>query len=753
MHHLSVFSILDTSPDCIKIVDQSGRILYINSVGLTFAEAQHDSNLLGSVVYELISPAYRNDWKANHLKVCDGESKTWEYELTGLRGTQKMLETYATPLILPDGSKVQLAITRDITAKKQAEFSARQSENKLAAVSEAFHSMSEIRDFEIVIAEVTKHAREIIGCNLAATQIEGFQVHISATDSYNRSPGHTGEQAHTITVRLKKGNGDDYGYIQLSDKKEGEFTATDEKILSQFADYASLKIESSRLWMELESSEKLFRTLAENINNLAWAASPEGQIHWYNQRWTAYTGIEAEELIKNGWKSALHPDYLRQIPSANTWGKKEPFEMLHPLKAKNGNYKWFLSRGVPIPDNQGNIKQWIGTLTDIDEQKRGEERFKAIADNAPLWIWLADRDGNCDYCNQEMLYFFGLKHYTQLTQARWTQKIHPEDLHLLDKIAPRRLKSQESNILEIRIENVSGNGYEWFSIQTVSRIIGKFYDGYIGTANNITSQKLSASQLEEIIKERTLALQLSNNALQNSNEQLERFAHIASHDLKEPVRKIRMYSTMLQKNLLDTGDQKLMVYVNKIDATSKRMNDLIEGILKYASLNIETTVPDYIDLNQIFTDVLNDLEVIIQNKQVEILKRNELPCIYGTGILVNQVIYNLINNAIKFSRAAVPCRIEVFSEYLSGKEVAALSLADDKEYLMLSIKDNGIGFDQAQAEKIFQPYARLHARDAFEGSGLGLAICTRIIQQHKGIIWAEGVPGKGSTFKIVLPVQ
>lgn len=753
MHHLSVFSILDTSPDCIKIVDKSGKILYINTVGLTFVEAQHDSTLIGTIVYDLVSPAYRNDWQANHLKVCDGESKTWEYELTGLRGTKKMLETYATPLLLPDGSKVQLAITRDITARKLAERTARQSENKLIAITEAFHAMAGIRDLQKVIAEVTKHAREIIGCNLAATQIEDFEVHISAADNYPPSPDLIKEHRHTITARLKKENGDDYGYIQLSGKKEGEFTDTDEKILSQFADYASLKIESSRLWMELESSEKLFRTLAENINNLAWAASPEGQIHWYNQRWTAYTGIDTEELIKNGWKSALHPDYIRQIPSANTWEKKEPFEMLHPLKAKNGVYKWFLSRGVPIPDNQGNIKQWIGTLTDIDEQKRGEERFKAIADSAPLWIWLADRDGNCDYCNQEMLYYFGLKHYTQLTQALWAKKIHPEDLDLLDKIAPRRLKNQESNILEIRIKAFPESEYEWYAIQTVPRIIGKFYDGYIGTASNISSQKLSASQLEEIIKERTLELQLSNHALQNSNEQLERFAHIASHDLKEPVRKIRMYSTMLQKNLLDAGDQKLMVYVNKIEATSKRMNELIEGILKYASLNIETKEPEYIDLNQIFAEVLNDLEVAIQNKQVEILKRNELPCIYGTGILVNQVIYNLINNAIKFSRVAEPCRIEVFSEYLSGKEIAALSLAKDKEYLMLSIKDNGIGFDQGQAEKIFQPYARLHSRAAFEGSGLGLAICARIIQQHRGMIWAEGVPGKGSTFKIVLPVQ
>jgi PAS domain S-box-containing protein len=753
MNNLSVFSILDTSPDCIKIVDKSGGILYINKAGLGFLEAPDDTNLIGSVVYELISPAHRNTWETNHLEVCNGESKTWEYEIIGFRGTKKILETYATPLLLPNGSKVQLAITKDITAKKIAELSARQSENKLIAITDAFHSMSGITDLHSVISAVTKHARLIIGSNVAATQIEGFQIHISTSDKYQASSSLINKFPDSIIARLKKENGDDYGYIQLSDKIEGAFTDTDAKILSQFADYASLKIESSRLWMELESREKLFRTLAENINNLAWSASSDGKINWYNQRWTEYTGIETEELIRNGWKSAIHPDYIRQMPTANTWDKKEPFEMIYPLKGQNGSYKWFLSRGVPIPDNKGNVKQWIGTLTNIDEQKRGEERFKAIADNAPLWMWLSDRDGNCDYCNQEMLYYFGLKHYTQLTPVLWSNRIHPDDQHLLDKISPRPSRNHEPNILEIRIKTASENEYEWFSIQTVSRFIGKFYDGYMAVANNITSQKLSANELENIIKERTIDLQLSNTALQNSNEQLERFAHIASHDLKEPVRKIRMYANMLQKNLSDAGDHKLMTYVNKIDASSKRMNDLIEGILKYASLNIEATAPEYIDLNHIFTEVLSDLEVVIQSKNVEIIKRNELPCIYGTGILVNQVIYNLINNAIKFSRTTERCRIEVFSEYLSNKEVEAFSLTSDKEYLMLSIKDNGIGFDQSQADKIFQPYSRLHARDVFEGSGLGLAICTRIIQQHKGIIWAEGIPGKGSTFKIVLPVQ
>jgi PAS domain S-box-containing protein len=777
----------------MKIVNRQGIVDYINNAGLFYLEAPGAESVIGQSVYDFIAEDFREDWKRNHALVCTGESKTWEYEIIGLNGTKRYLETYATPLVLSDGTMLQLAVTKDISDKKQIERSAKDAEAKLLSVAEAVVLMSKQDDLKALLQEVTNSARSIIGAHMAVTSLTkgpDWRQTISAVStsehyehdhtypdtagmyelvcSTNQSMRLTRQEIAAspywknsqptlqgwIAVPLKSKDGHNIGLIQLSDKVSGEFTLTDEAVLVQFAGYASLAIEQRQFNRRLLESEQRFRTLADNIQNLSWIADASGSLYWYNSRWTEYTGLSMEELKGWGWQKAHHPDYLQSSTDfiELAWAKNEPFEIIHPLRAKDGSYRWFVSRGTPICDADGNIMEWMGTLTDIDEHKREEDRFRALADDAPLWVWMSDKHDIIDYANKEMLEFFGYSDRSSISGRIWNKLVHPEDLHLFTGVVSKAFKEHIPYKIECRLKSMRTGKYEWFTLRTVPRFIDGTFDGFIGTANYIDDQKKAMTMLEDIVSDRTQALHRANVALKQSNDELARFAHTASHDLKEPVRKMAIYSDMLNTELKDLSSNKAVMLLSKIERASRRMSDMIDGILKYSSFSNEELLPTAIDMNDILSNVMDDLEVQIGLKKAQFVVEKPLPVIEGTQVLIQQLMYNVFNNALKFSKTEVPPYINISWRYYGTKEVENDRLSVSRKYVLICIQDNGIGFDQAHAEQVFETYARLHSKNAFEGTGLGLALCKSIVQRHGGKIEAESEPGTGTLIKIVLPV-
>lgn len=478
-------------------------------------------------------------------------------------------------------------------------------------------------------------------------------------------------------------------------------------------------------------------------------------IYWYNNRWTEYTGLSVEETKGWLWTDLHHPDHVERVTTftREAWKKNEPFEIIHPLRGKDGNYRWFISRGIPFLDDKGNIVEWMGTSTDIDEQKRGEERFRELANDAPLWIWLADQNGKVDYANREMLGYFGFQNSSEVTRSLWSTHVHPDDLYLLSEVVNKAYQNQTSYFIECRMRRSIHSAYEWLAFQTVPRFIEGVFYGLIGTAHNIDVQKNSQAKLELLVEERTRQLNDTNEALQKTNEQLAQFAHIASHDLKEPVRKMRIYANRLNQVISPTGNEKAEMYLSGIDNTSRRMAELIDGILQFSSVASEEHLHELVDLNSTLANVVSDLEIAIQLKKGDISIQKGLPAIEGIPILLYQLLYNLLNNALKFSKAAVPPLVKVTFRALQHHEIIQKELVPGKEYILICIDDNGIGFAQVHAEKIFQIFTRLNKRSDYEGTGLGLALCKRIVEQHRGKIEAESVPGEGASFKIILPIK
>lgn len=264
---------------------------------------------------------------------------------------------------------------------------------------------------------------------------------------------------------------------------------------------------------------------------------------------------------------------------------------------------------------------------------------------------------------------------------------------------------------------------------------------------DLTAQK----QTELLLKVNNEKLQEINNELESSNHDLQQFASVASHDLQEPLRKIQIFSNLLKEKFSGDLSEEGCSFLDKIISSSKRMNTLIIDILNYSQLSEDENVYSPTDLNAIVNEVLEDFEMRIKEKGAKITIEN-LPTIEINPGQIRQVFQNIISNALKFVRKDIPPFIRISSKirkdasFDEGMPVAG-------GYCYLSFKDNGIGFDDKFANKIFTLFRRLHTKDKFEGTGIGLALSKKIIEKHKGHIIAKGFEGKGSEFIIILPVS
>ncbi|MEP7235246.1 MAG: chemotaxis protein CheB [Ignavibacteriota bacterium] len=260
-------------------------------------------------------------------------------------------------------------------------------------------------------------------------------------------------------------------------------------------------------------------------------------------------------------------------------------------------------------------------------------------------------------------------------------------------------------------------------------------------------------ELEIKVNERTAELLASNEELKQMNMHLDQFAHVASHDLQEPLRKITTFSKRLQEKHKDGLNPEIKTYLNKIEGASNRMSTLIQDLLNYSRLLQRDKLFAPTDLSEILKNILSDFELLIQEKKTKLLFE-DLPTVSAIPLQMNQLFYNLIGNALKFSRDGVPPRITITSHMLSEKDLAKHPNLDPHvSYCEIIFKDNGIGFEQRYSEKIFTIFQRLHSNDAYIGNGIGLALSKKIIETHHGEIYAKSQENKGTAFHVLLPLE
>jgi signal transduction histidine kinase len=261
--------------------------------------------------------------------------------------------------------------------------------------------------------------------------------------------------------------------------------------------------------------------------------------------------------------------------------------------------------------------------------------------------------------------------------------------------------------------------------------------------------ELQNEKLQAAVDERTNELSLYSEELTRSNRELEDFAFVASHDLQEPLRKIMAFGDRLESQP-DSLNEKQLDYLQRMRGAAARMSKLISDLLEFSRVNTKGREFQELDLNVVVADSLDDLNVLIEESNVT-LSIPELPTVCADAPQMQQLFFNLIANAIKFSQHNEAPRVELRVSKISQPE--SIEIEGLSNWYCFEIVDNGIGFEQEHAEKIFAPFQRLHSRSEYKGTGIGLAICRRIVERHNGIITASGESGKGATFSIMLPAN
>lgn len=324
---------------------------------------------------------------------------------------------------------------------------------------------------------------------------------------------------------------------------------------------------------------------------------------------------------------------------------------------------------------------------------------------------------------------------SEITIEALVAKLHPDDRYLREKAHKDAL---ENGVVCYEARIIQENRSEKW-IKVFGKII-KDEKGnpltILGVVQDIHDQKEFEVELKTKIEESTLELR-------RSNDDLLHFANVVSHDLQEPVRKIKIFNDFLKNEIADQLPDRSVMHLNKISHSANRMQCIIEGLLAYSTMDKSTQPVENIFLNDLLENIKTDLELIIKEKGA-ILIINDLPEIEGAPILIQQLFYNLIQNALKFTKANQPPRIIITS---------TLKTINSVESIEISFKDNGIGLDPLYAEKIFAVFERLHSKNEYEGNGIGLALCQKIIKRHNGTIIAKGEKENGAEFIITLPLK
>ncbi|MCK7555857.1 ATP-binding protein [Chitinophaga sedimenti] len=364
-----------------------------------------------------------------------------------------------------------------------------------------------------------------------------------------------------------------------------------------------------------------------------------------------------------------------------------------------------------------------------------EEQFRSLTQSLPQLIWTTRMDGYCDFFNKKWYDYTGATPESSFGDG-WAQYIHEDQRNGLYASWRNSLETGAPVANEFQLKGKDG-AYRWFNvlgnpIRDEERKILR----WVGALTNIDEHRESKERLEKVVQDRT-------RELMRSNEDLQQFAHVASHDLKEPLRKIKFYVDRLQHDADTHLSTQGQASLGKIVASAERMSSMIEGVLSYSSTSAIQAPMGIVDLNNVLHDITTELEIIMQQKGATV-SYHELPVVEGAEVLLYQLFYNLVFNSLKFARKGTPPVIQVDSsiEVINGQQMAKTV-----------VRDNGIGFAEQYAGSIFHTFTRLNSKDRYEGTGLGLSLCKKIVERHHGQIEASGEENVGATFTIWLPLK
>jgi two-component system, chemotaxis family, sensor kinase Cph1 len=367
---------------------------------------------------------------------------------------------------------------------------------------------------------------------------------------------------------------------------------------------------------------------------------------------------------------------------------------------------------------------------------RSQANYSTLVENSLTGIYII-QDGIIRFANSRAAEIYGYSK-DELIGMDSLSVVHPEDRELVVEIRQKRVTGEPAPI-EYEARGIRKDGE---AIWVQRRIAQCEYNGSPATLGNvldITALKKAQDESEAHAKE-----------LERSNRDLNHFAAVASHDLSEPLRKIKTFGALLTEKYDRRLDDKGKDYLERMRKAAERMHNMIDALLKYSRVTTKAQPFTQVNLADSVRDALSNLEISIQETSGDI-RMEDLPVIEAEPTQMTQLFQNLIGNSLKFHRKDEPpvIRIRAKMAHPSKNQPRTRQIS----MWEIRVEDNGIGFDEVHLAKIFRPFERLHGRDAYIGEGMGLAICRKIVERHGGTITAASAPGKGTTFIIILPAD
>lgn len=539
---------------------------------------------------------------------------------------------------------------------------------------------------------------------------------------------------------------------------------------------------------DAQTNEARYRGVVEGMPQIVWLADAQGQTTYFNRRWKEYVGEQdGADLI-----AALHPDdraeYRLRWSQALSSG--HPFEAEHRLRSERGEYRTFVTRGLPIWRGQDRVLEWVGTTTDVDDSVYAENAARLLADvtealvvraSDPLAVHRERYEAVLGLLTSRLMEAAAIwtvprlqagetppgadEHVVELASCavnpNW-RLLHI--VRVVQRLAYRAAVTREPEYVLthplLHAVEVSGG-----LLQPLVGLDGTLH-GVLGVAHRhplhdrdhelilelasrlttalendaLREQAARAQQelrqlnqsLEERVQRRTLELE-------EANRELEAFSYSVSHDLRTPLRHIVGFGDLLRKDSAEVLSPKSQRYLGVITDAAGRMSGLIDSLLEFSRMGRQPLRLVPVNLDELVARVWQTLEPDRQGREVQ-LTLQPLPQVPGDPALLELVFQNLLSNALKYSRTREVARIVV-------------AAAEEDGAARITVTDNGVGFDPKYSDKLFGVFQRLHRAEEFDGIGIGLANVRRIVSRHGGQVSGSSVPGEGATFTVVLPLR
>lgn len=767
-------AVVDTTPECVKLVARDGTLLHINASGLAMIEADPAAVLVGKNIYELIAPEHRERFRQFNEAVCGGARGRLEFDLIGLQGGRRNLESHAAPLRIADGTIAQLALTRDVT------------EHRLA--SEALRQLSlraeqERRLYETILSN-TPDLIYVFGLDHRFTYANQALLAMwgrTWDDAMGKNclelgyePWHAAMHDREIdqviaTKRPIRGvvpfsgvNGRrvyDYIFVPvISGNGEVEAVAGTTRDITEL----KRKEEMLQFFANLDAATQ---PLSNPDEIMSVAARFMGEYLGVNR--CAYAEIEAESVF------VVTGDYLKDVSSmVGRWPLAAFGAECTRLMLANQRFVVVDARHDPrigpedlpvyaatniaamicvplhkagrftaaMAVHQRTARQWtadeialvervVARCWDSLERARtlrslqlSEQRLRFMAESMPQKIFSARATGEVDYVNPQWLEFTG-RRLPELLDWGWLQFVHADDRAEHARRWQHSIATGEPFQLEHRFLRHDGV-YRWHLTRAhAMRDPAGNVLMWIGSNTEIEEQKRAEEELELMVAERTVRLR-------ETIGELEAFSYSIAHDLRAPLRSLQGFSDILMTDHAEQLDAQGKGFLRRIGTAAGRMDKLIQDVLNYSRIVRAELPRERVDLEHLLRSIVETYPMFAPDK-TDITLTGPFPTVLGNEAMLTQIFSNLLGNAVKFVAPGVMPRIHISAEA-------------HERHVRVMVQDNGIGVPADQHKKIFEIFQQ--ATSAYGGTGIGLAIVKKAVERMGGQIGVSSEPGKGSTF-------